>query len=53
MSSDKVQASSSTSNSMDKRINNYTNFINDVINHRLYIGTMTDEEAKILRNMLN
>ena len=52
MSSDKI-GTSSTNNSMDERINNYTNFINDVINHRLYIGTMTNEEANILRHMLN
>ena len=43
---------SSTNNSTDERINNFINFINGVINHRLDVGTMTEEDAKLLRNML-
>ena len=43
---------SSISNSKNEGINNFINFINGVINHRLDIGTMTEEDAKILRNML-
>ena len=43
---------SSISYSIDGRITNFTNFYNGVINHRRYIGTMTEEDAKILRNML-
>ena len=43
---------SSINKSTDDRITNFTNFYNGVINHRLYSGTMTEEDAKILRNML-
>ena len=43
---------SSTNNSTDECINNFINFINGVINHRLDIGTMTKEDAKLLRNIL-
>ena len=43
---------SSIRHSIDDHITNFTNFYNGVINHRLYIGTMTEEDAKILRNML-
>ena len=36
----------------EERLNNYTTAINNIILHRLNIGIITEEDAKILRNML-
>ena len=43
---------SSTSNSINERINNITIGVNAIIQYKLYAGTITEEDANILRDML-
>ena len=43
---------SSTSNSINERINNITIGVNAIIQYKLYTGTITEEDANILRDML-
>ena len=42
----------STSIPTEEYLNNFTKGINNIINHKLEAGTMTEADAKILRKML-
>ena len=52
MSSDKFLTSSPINDSTNDNINNFTNFINNIIIDKLIANTMAKEDAMILRNML-
>ena len=43
---------SSTSKSTDNLLNNFTLSVSTAIKHELDVGTITDEDAKILRKVL-
>ena len=43
---------SSVNNSTDNRVNDFTTAINNIINIRLNVQTMTDANATVLREML-
>ena len=43
---------SSTNNSIDERVNNITIGVNAIIQYKLNTGTITEEDANVLRYML-
>ena len=53
MSSDKILASFSTSNSTNEYLNNFATSLSNCIKDELDNGIMTDEDAKILHKVFN
>ena len=43
---------SSTNNSIDERVNNITIGVNDIIQYKLDAGTITEEDANVIHDML-
>ena len=43
---------SSTNNSIDERVNNITIGVNAIIQYKLDAGTITEEDANVIRDML-